>query len=148
MPEQFDDFVSILEFYVNSNDFLQFMEILSNIGKPLYKWTKGTLPGSFEVEALLGFITQFSSDSTDQNIARPFFDMVYRAAVVGFEDGITGELSNWVAIPLATGAGTVCNVAAAVCAGATYLLVANGVTLFMDNVIWAPINNELGIYRE
>jgi len=147
MPEQFDDLVSILEFYVNTNDFLQFMETVDNVVKPVYKRTKGTLPGGVIVEGALGAITQYASDRMNTNIARSSFEMFGRALLVGFEDAITGELANKVAIPLAIEAGGACTVVAPICGGAVYIAVANGVTLFMDYIVWAPINNELGIYR-
>lgn len=142
-----DDFISILEFYVSTDDFLQFMDIVDNVGKPVYKWTKGTLPGGAFVEGALGAITQYASDRNNTNIARPFSEMFSRALLVGIEDAVTGELANMAAIPLALEAGAACTVAALICGGVVYIAVANGVTLFMDYFVWAPINNEFGISR-
>jgi len=142
-----NDLKKILEFANDSNDILQVVDIIDNLGRPIYKQIKGTLPGNFWIEGLLGATIQYISEKNNTTIAIHPSDMIWHALLVGLEDGITGELSNWVSIPLATGAGAACNVAAPICIGTVYFVTANGVTLFLDTIVWAPINNEMEIHR-
>jgi hypothetical protein len=75
---------------------------------------------------------------------RSTFEIMSRAGAVGAEDAITEALSSIVGIGLA---GVGASVGGVVGGVGGYLVGANGTTLFMDHIVWEPINVQNDLSR-
>lgn len=147
-------FLDNLHYYKNGSDVVEIVEIIGNVGVPVWRQTKGTLPGGPLVEGIIGAGTQLSKDVTDSSRYRSWQEIRARAAAAGVEDALTDLIASpaGAALGAAGGAaGAACGPAAPVCvpvgAAAGYLTGANATTWFMDEIIWEPINSHFGFYR-
>src|SRR5690606_1795364 len=91
-PNELTGIGYMLEFYQWAQQFDGAFTFLDNVGRPIYKHAKGVLPGGFFLEGFIGFSLTLLADMSNPNLSLP--QRLGRAAVIGFEDGITASISN------------------------------------------------------